>query len=85
MDHPDTKTVTRYGVRLYFPHRDIPYEYYVGTHDSVLITTLKPEDASTWSNPNDAYAALRAVKPSQLTKGCEMVTVFTVEEPTYDV
>lgn len=84
MDHPDTKTVTRYGVRFYLPHKPAPYVYYVGMCNDTIITTLKPEDVSTWSDLNDAYAVAKAIKPSLLPEGCECTSVFIVEEPAYN-
>ena len=84
MGHPDTKTVTRYGVRFYFPGIDVPYVYYVGRGNDTIITTLKPEDVSTWSDLNDAYAIAKAIKPSHMPEGCEGVSVFIVEEPAYN-
>jgi hypothetical protein len=84
MDSTTPTTETRYGVRFYFPRRPAPYDYYVGLFNGVLITTLKPEDGSTWPTVDAAYNAAKAIRHSLWPEGCETISVFDVEEPAYD-
>jgi hypothetical protein len=84
MDSTTPTTETRYGVRFDYPRRFPYYEYYVGILNGVLITTLKPEDVSTWPTVDAAYNVAKAIRHSLWPEGCESICVFIVEEPAYD-
>jgi hypothetical protein len=83
MDHPDTKTVTRYAISITDLDRSSPTPdtyYIVGMTRYGVTRTRTREDAGTW--PTEAAA--RDIASRLYLGPCEVATVFPVTEPTYN-
>jgi hypothetical protein len=87
MDHPDTETVTRYGVAIQDRVDGTP-RYLTGFRpDSscgwVAVFTSVCEDACTWGSEAKAKAAVASLKESVGFYGTT-INVVPIEEPTYN-
>jgi hypothetical protein len=77
MDHPDTKTVTRYAVRIPDRSTRVGVVYLVAVTKHGTLVAESPEDAGTWCTQQDALSqAQRVTVPG--------VEVVAIEEPAYN-
>jgi hypothetical protein len=87
MDHPDTKTVTRYGVSIRDKADGTP-KYLTGFRfDSSCgwgaVFTSACEDACTWGSEAKAKAAVASLNKSVGFYGTT-INVVSIEEPAYN-